>query len=248
MATLQDVAQELGTGDVRVMAKDLGLNPPISMIALIRTFIQAAQPQVPVNLFPVGDDIGISTGLSWRDPGEGTLSRASSFQVDFWELPTHVSLLSFNYAPTNTDNIWIPEDKLKYDTEYELDVYAINKVGKSAVAYAQFRTVAGQNPPPPLETGYPIVLAQESGESTWMYYDFTVADAGLGQSTIKNVMNDGNYIITLTHQSTATTIQMAKLGETTVFNGQLLAGIWQAELIGVPQEQAPPSLGITLKY
>jgi len=48
---LQYLASALATGSVKTMAQLLKLNPPISVLGLIRAFALSAAPRVPENLW-----------------------------------------------------------------------------------------------------------------------------------------------------------------------------------------------------
>jgi hypothetical protein len=129
---LEYVASALKTGSVKKIAQSLGVNVPISVLALLQSFANAARPHKPLNLMPNGEnDVNLTPSLSWSDPGAGQYWAATEFEVTLTGLTTltgSTSQTSYGFSVLDGDVL------------YTWSVKAKNKFGENTSLPATFRT------------------------------------------------------------------------------------------------------------
>ena len=108
---------------------------PISVLALLQSFANAARPHKPQNLMPNGvDEVPLTPNLTWTDPGTGHFWAATEFEVTISGLG-----LAFTGSTSQT-SLGLPKE-LDGEVTYSWSVKAKNKFGANTSQLAEFLTV-----------------------------------------------------------------------------------------------------------
>jgi len=203
---LQYLASALATGSVKTMAQLLKLNPPISVLGLIRAFALSAAPRVPENLWPsiIGEDDTATKlpvtnlVLSWTDSGAGRYWAATDFDIVLEQQDFSSGASSVVFTGSASQTSFTYPGSLAYDGAYQWMLFAKNKFGGSAMATAYFGTTSkpakGSQQPgvPQPAAGYSKILFHNCSSSKHTAH-FWMQDLTAGGQWAEKGVQDAQY-------------------------------------------------------